>query len=71
MHTEKENESGNRQENTPYPAKYAEYGVFLRCPILPDRCHNRNSFKSLSYEHLSHRMDLFDLKIIWWDDFTF
>ncbi len=50
----KERESVNRQENTPYPAKSAEYGVFFRCPILPDRCHNCNSFKSLSYEHLSH-----------------
>ena len=44
-------ESVNKQENTPYPAKFAEYGVFLHCPILPDRCHNCNSFKSLSYEH--------------------
>ena len=51
---EKGKGSVNRQENTPYPAKFAECGVFLRCAILPDRCHNRNSFKSLSYEHLSH-----------------
>ena len=51
---EKGKESVNRQENTPYPAKSAEYGVFLRCLILSDRYPNRNSFKSLSYEHLSH-----------------
>ncbi len=52
LSTEKGKESVNRQENTPHPARYAEYGVFFHCSILTDRCHNCNSFKLLSYEHL-------------------
>ena len=58
-YTEKERESVNRQENTPYPANSAEYGVFIRYPILPDRCHNCNSFKLLSYEHPQNGWGLF------------
>ena len=58
---EKGKESVNRQENTPYPAKSAEYGVFLRCPILSDRYPNRNFFKLLSYEHLSQERGFFIL----------